>query len=55
MLKLMLQKSPFYSQIPALMRLHWYSTDGSAEDRGVLLEECQTSTSTFLCTIISVI
>lgn len=34
MLKLMLQKFPFYSQIPALMRLYWYSTDGSAKETG---------------------
>lgn len=34
MLKLMLQKFPFYSRIPLLMRLHWYSTDGSAEEPG---------------------
>lgn len=33
MLKLMLQKFPFYSRIPLLMRLQWYSTDGSAEER----------------------
>ena len=34
MLKLMLQKSPFCSRIPALMRLYWYSADGSAEETG---------------------
>lgn len=34
MLKLMLQKFPFYSRIPALMRLYWYSVDGSAEETG---------------------
>lgn len=34
MFKLMLQKFPFYSRIPALMRLYWYSADGSAEETG---------------------
>lgn len=34
MLKLMLQKFPFYSRIPALMRLYWYRVDGSAEETG---------------------
>lgn len=34
LLKLMLQKFPFYSRIPALMRLYWYAADGSAEENG---------------------
>lgn len=34
MLKLMLQKFPLYSRIPALMRLYWYGIDGSAKEAG---------------------
>lgn len=48
--ELMLQKFPFSTRVPTLMRLSWYSADGS-----VPLEECQTASSTFWCAVIAVI